>query len=118
MFKEFSLECSVMCRFLFEKREISRNSYSLSFDVTRCVTCLSVYKRSIESALTGFKIYWKTDFSRNSHSEEIKPVTLLALRIIWLVSVLHEFLLKGISDQDCDYKTLQRVINTTLKVFN
>ena len=60
---------------LFEKREISQSSYSLSL----------VYlfiKRSIESALIEFKVYWKTDFSRNSHYEETKPVILLVLQII------------------------------------
>ena len=83
MFKEFSLGCS-SCRFrsYLKKKEISRNSYSLSLDVTRCITHLSFYKRSIESALTEFKVYWKTDFSRNSHYEETEPVILLVLQII------------------------------------
>ena len=63
-------------------------------------------KRSIESALIEFKVYWKTDFSGNLHYEETKLVILLVLQIIWLVSVLYEFLLKEISDQNCDYKTL------------
>ena len=35
-----------------------------------------------------------------------KPVILFVLKIIWLVSVLYEFLLKGIFDENCDYKTL------------
>ena len=60
--------------FLFEKRKISRNSYSSSLDVTRSITRLSFYKPLIESALIEFKAYWKTDFSRKSHYKEIKPV--------------------------------------------
>ena len=117
MFKEFSLGCS-SCRFrsYLKKKEISRNSYSLSLDVTRCITRLSVYKQSIGSALIEFKVYWKTNFSRNSHYEKTKPVILLVLQIIWLASELYEFLLKEISDQNCDYRTPWRVINTIFKV--
>ena len=37
-----------------KKRKNSQNSYSLSLDVTRCITRQSFYKRSIESALTEF----------------------------------------------------------------
>ena len=51
-----------------KNRKISRNNYSLSLVVTRCITRLSFYKRSIESALT--EVYSKTDFSRNSYYEE------------------------------------------------
>ena len=44
-----------------------------------------------------------------------KPVILFVLKIIWLLSDLHKFLLKGISGQNYDYKTLSRVTNTNLK---
>ena len=65
--------------FLFEKREISQNSYSLSLDVSLVYLFI---KRSIESALIEFKVYWKRDFSRNSHYKETKPVILLVLQMI------------------------------------
>ena len=50
------------------KKIISRNNYSLQLVVTRCITHLSFYKRSIEFALN--EVYSKTDFNRNSHYEE------------------------------------------------
>ena len=51
-----------------KKWKISRNNYSLSLAVTRCISRQSFYKRSIESAL--IEVYSKTDFSRNSHYKE------------------------------------------------
>ena len=87
-----------------KKRKISRNSYSLSLFVSRCITRLSFYKRSIESALIEFKICSKADFSRNSHHKETSNFICIAnpLRVF----LFYKFLLKGISDQNCDYKTL------------
>ena len=82
MFKEFSLGCSEVGSALIRKKEklaeIATRCHSMSLDVTQ----LSFYERSIESALTEFKVYWKTDFSRSSYYEETKPVTLLLLQII------------------------------------
>ena len=86
MFKEFSLGCSEVGSTLIRKKEnlaeIATRCHSMSLDVSL------IYERSIESALTEFKVYWKTDFSRSSHYEETKPVILLLLQIIRLVSVL------------------------------
>ena len=63
MFKEFSLGCSeVGSAFIHKKKKKqSRNSYSLSLDVTRCITHLSFYELLIESALPEFKVYWKAE---------------------------------------------------------
>ena len=78
MFKEFSLECSEVGSALIQKKkeklaEIATRCHSMSLDVTH----LSFYERSIESALTEFKVYWKTDFSRCSYYKETKSVILL-----------------------------------------
>ena len=59
--------------------EIATRCHSMSLDVSLIYL---FYGRSIESALTEFKVYWKTDFSRRSHCEETKPVILLVLQMI------------------------------------
>ena len=77
MFKEFSLGCSEVGSALIREKEklaeIATRCHSMSLDVTH----LSFYERSIESALTEFKVYWKTDFSRCSYYKETKSVILL-----------------------------------------
>ena len=43
-----------------------------------------------------------------------KPVILFVLQIIWLVSVLYKFLVKGISDQNCEMKFLKYLTNIAI----
>ena len=58
MFKEFSLGCSVIGSVVIQKKklaEIATRCHSMSRDVW----LVYFYKRSIESALIEFKVYWK-----------------------------------------------------------
>ena len=43
-----------------------------------------------------------------------KPVILFVLQIIWLVSVLYKFLVKGISDQNCEIQFLKYLTNIAI----
>ena len=43
-----------------------------------------------------------------------KTVTLFILQIIWLVSVLYKFVVKGISNQNCEIKFLKYLTNMAI----
>ena len=43
-----------------------------------------------------------------------KPVILFVLQIIWLVSVLYKFVVKGISDQNCEMQFLKYLTNIAI----